>query len=336
MTDTQKNSQPKQVLRILLVDDQKIIAEGIRRMLADEQDMEFHYCPDPALAIQTAIELNATLILQDLVMPDIDGMTLVRFYRANQATHDIPVIVLSSKEDPAIKSEAFTNGATDYLVKLPDRMELIARIRAHTRQYLMQCERDAALTELRELKKVLEQRNAELRLLSSQDGLTGISNRRCFDMTLSDEWGRAQRHRRPISLIMIDVDHFKLFNDTYGHQKGDSCLQAVASTIDATVSRNGDLVARYGGEEFVIILPETEMNGAMTVAEQIRTAIVNLQMEHSSSLTAEHVTVSLGCASITPTHDLDSDTLVKHADAALYQAKEKGRNRAEYIIVEAA
>lgn len=336
MTDTQKHSDTTTILRILLVDDQKIIAEGIRGMLADEPDMELHYCPDPAMAIHKAIEINATLILQDLVMPDIDGMTLVRFYRANNATQEIPIIVLSSKEDPAIKSEAFENGATDYLVKPPDRMELIARIRAHTRQYLMQCERDAALSELQTLKHVLEERNAELRLLSSQDGLTGIPNRRCFDRTLAKEWGRAQRHRRNISLIMIDVDHFKLFNDTYGHQQGDSCLQAVASTIDTTVSRTGDLVARYGGEEFVVILPETNLDGAMKVAEQIRVAIANLQMEHSTSLTEKHVTVSLGYASIQPTHDLDADTLIKHADTALYRAKEKGRNRAECTSVKAA
>ncbi|HED15596.1 MAG TPA: diguanylate cyclase [Gammaproteobacteria bacterium] len=329
MKDTQTNSDTKQILRILLVDDQKIIAEGIRGMLADEQDMELHYCQDPAKAIHKAIEINATLILQDLIMPDIDGMTLVRFYRANNATKDIPVIVLSSKEDPAIKSEAFENGATDYLVKLPDRMELIARIRAHTRQYLMQCERDAALLELQALKQMLQQRNAELRLLTAQDGLTGISNRRCFDKALTKEWGRAQRHRRNLGLIMIDVDHFKFFNDTYGHQQGDKCLQAVASTIDDTVSRNGDLVARYGGEEFVVILPETDLDGAMKVAEQIRAAIENLKIEHSSSLTGKHVTVSLGCVCIQPTHDMDADSLVKQADAALYQAKEKGRNRAE-------
>jgi len=336
MTDNHKHSGSKKILRILLVDDQQIIAEGIRGMLADEQDMELHYCQDPAMAIRKAMEINATLILQDLVMPDIDGMTLVRFYRANKATRDIPVIVLSSKEDSVIKSDAFENGATDYLVKLPDRTELIARIRAHTRQYLMQCERDAALSELQTLKQELEQRNAELRLLSSQDGLTGISNRRCFDSTLAREWGRALRHRRSIGMIMIDVDHFKLFNDTYGHQQGDSCLQAVASTIDAAVSRNGDLVARYGGEEFVVILPETDIDGAMRVAEQIRSAVANLQMEHSSSLTVKHVTVSLGCASIEPTHELDSDLLIKQADSALYLAKEKGRDRAECNTIKAA
>jgi len=336
MKHTPTNTDTKQILRVLLVDDQKIIAEGVRSMLADEQDMEFHYCQDPSMAIHKAMEINATLILQDLVMPDIDGMTLVRFYRANKSTQDIPIIVLSSKEDPAIKSEAFKNGATDYLVKLPDRMELIARIRAHTRQYLMQCERDAALSQLQALKVLLEERNAELRLLSSQDGLTGISNRRCFDRTLAKEWGRARRYRRDLSLIMIDVDHFKLYNDSYGHQQGDICLQSVASTIDATVSRNGDQVARYGGEEFVVVLPETDIKGAMQVAEQIRAAIENLQMEHSSSLNNNHVTVSLGCASIQPTHDIDADILIKQADTALYRAKEKGRNRAEHTTDKAA
>ena len=118
---------------VLLVDDQEIIAEGIRQMLVDESDIEFHYCADPSRAIPMAEEINATVILQDLVMPDIDGLTLVRFYKVNEKTKDIPIIVLSSKEDPVIKSEAFSNGATDYLVKLPDKIELIARIRAHAR-----------------------------------------------------------------------------------------------------------------------------------------------------------------------------------------------------------
>jgi len=213
---------------VLLVDDQAMVAEAIRRMLVDEADIEFHYCYDPREAIQTAISLHATIILQDLVMPEIDGMMLVRFYRANPASRDIPVIVLSSKDDPSIKSEAFTNGANDYLVKLPDQVELIARIRAHSRSYMAQAERDAAYQALRDLQRQLENSNAqleesnrELHRLSSLDGLTGIANRRQFDKMQDQEWQRALRNCTELSLIMIDIDYFKLFNDTYGHQAGD-------------------------------------------------------------------------------------------------------------------
>ncbi len=154
---------------VLLVDDQAMVAEGIRRMLLDAPEIDFHYCSDPRQAINKAVEIKATLILQDLVMPDIDGMTLMRFFRANPATRDIPVIVLSSKEDPKIKSDAFTNGANDYLVKLPDKIELIARIRAHSNSYLTQQQRDQAFKALHETQKQLEQSNSELRRLSSLD-----------------------------------------------------------------------------------------------------------------------------------------------------------------------
>jgi len=138
---------------VLLVDDQAMVAEGIRRMMADQPDIQFHYCPDPKQAIQQAVNVKATVILQDLVMPDVDGMTLVRFYRNNPATRDIPVIVLSSKDDAKVKSDAFYQGATDYLVKLPEKIELLARIRAHTKSYLAQKERDEAFSTLRKLQQ---------------------------------------------------------------------------------------------------------------------------------------------------------------------------------------
>lgn len=312
---------------VLLVDDQAIIAEGIRRMLADESDIIFHFCDDPNNAIKMASEVEATIILQDLVMPDIDGMTLVRFYRANLDTRNIPIIVLSSKDDPQVKSEAFTNGANDYLVKLPDKIELLARIRAHSRSYLTQLERDAAFHALREMQKQLEESNRELQRLSSLDGLTGLSNRRHFDEELDKEWRRAQRADIPLSLILIDIDHFKLYNDTYGHLAGDECLQGVARALQSTIVRPGDVVARYGGEEFVVILPETNSDGACVVAENLRKNIVALQRSHSASTTAEHVSISLGIAQADFASMETPDELIILADKALYDAKESGRNQ---------
>lgn len=314
-------------IKVLLVDDQAMVAEGIRRMLEDEQDIILHYCEDPARAIDTATEIEPNVILQDLVMPDIDGMTLVRFYRASDATKDVPIIVLSSKEDPVVKSEAFHHGASDYLVKLPDKIELIARIRMHSRQYMMQIERDAAYFALREMQKQLEQSNQELQRLSSLDGLTGIPNRRVFDETIRTEWTRGLRDHSEISLILIDIDHFKLFNDNYGHQGGDDCLKQVATILDKTATRSADVVARYGGEEFGVILPMTEHKGAMTLAEKMRQAVAELGILHEGSSTAEHVTISMGVATMIPGPESSIEQFIEMADKALYQAKERGRNQ---------
>lgn len=320
-------------INVLLVDDQAMVAEGIRRMLEDESDIDFYYCADPSNAINQALEVDATIVLQDLVMPDIDGLTLVRFFRANNLTKDVPIIVLSSKEDPKIKSDAFANGANDYLVKLPDKIELVARIRAHTKHYLMQLERDAAFFALREMQKQLERSNAELQRLSSLDGLTGIANRRQFDETLRREWQRAQRDSAPLSLILLDIDYFKLYNDSYGHQRGDECLKRVAHALASTISRPADLVARYGGEEFVAVLPGTDAKGAEKLAERFRRSVQALEIDHGASNAGEHVTISAGIATVIPEVDTSVDSFVESADRALYLAKEQGRNQTSTVAM---
>ena len=341
MNETRKDPQTEIALSkrqavVLLVDDQAMVAEGIRRMLVDEPDIDFHYCADPREAIQTAIAIRATIILQDLVMPEVDGMMLVRFYRTNPSTRDIPIVVLSTKDDPAIKSEAFHNGANDYLVKLPDKVELVARIRAHSRSHLAQLERDAAYQALRDLQNALETSNAqleesnrELQRLSSLDGLTGIANRRQFDKTLEQEWQRALRNCAELSLIMIDIDYFKLFNDTYGHQAGDDCLKNVALALARIVHRPSDIVARYGGEEFAVILPETDTEGTQRVAEKMREAVFRLNVRHDASKVADKITLSIGVASMNPSGGDNPDCLLAAADDALYRAKHAGRNRVE-------
>jgi two-component system chemotaxis family response regulator WspR len=315
------------IIKVLLVDDQPIIAEGIRRMLETEKDIQFHYCEDPSKAIDTAIDVNATIILQDLVMPDVDGMTLVRFYRANHATKDIPIIVLSSKEDPNTKSEAFGFGANDYLVKLPDPIELIARIRAHAKNYIMQIERDAAFFALREMKKKLEESNKKLKELTMRDGLTNISNRRHFDKELEEQIIIAQKTQGPLSLILIDIDHFKLYNDSYGHLQGDDCLISVAHTIDNECRNKNDMAARYGGEEFILLLPNTKEKDAQVIAERARKAVERLQIEHNASDTLNYVSISLGISTLKSKEKLDAKDLIELADLALYKSKEIGRNR---------
>jgi two-component system chemotaxis family response regulator WspR len=315
---------------VLLVDDQMMVAEGIRRMLEGETDIDFHYCNDPKKAVDMAAEIKPTTILQDLIMPDIDGMTLVRFYRNHPALKDIPIIVLSSKEDPLAKSEAFSNGASDYLVKLPDKIELIARIRAHSRSYLAQQQRDEAFRDLRDLKKELEVKNRELERLSTTDSLMGIANRRSFEDFIDKEWRRATREEKHLSIILIDIDHFKAYNDNYGHQGGDECLRKVASRLSECLKRGGDKIARYGGEELVVVLPNTSGEGALTIAEELRAGVESLDLKHEYSNVADHVTISLGVASMLPTQGVPLSELVTMADEALYAAKDLGRNRSQF------
>jgi len=318
--------------RVLLVDDQPIVAEAMRRMLAKEPDLAYAYCQDPTHALEEAARFRPTVILQDLVMPGVDGMVLLRFFRGHPATRDVPVIVMSSKEDPRVKREAFELGASDYLVKIPDEIELVARIRAHSRSYLAQRQRDAAYRELRALHAELEAKNRELERLSSLDGLTGIPNRRTFDRQLSEEWGRAAREGRPLGLILIDIDHFKGYNDHYGHQGGDEVLRRVARALEEAVRRPADRVARYGGEEFVVILPETDREGAATVAEALRRAVGALGIPHARNSAADHVTISQGVAARVPRPGEPPQQLVEEADRALYAAKRAGRNR--YVLAE--
>jgi len=185
---------------VLLVDDQAMIGEAVRRGLANEDNIDFHFCADPHQAVVQAMRIKPTVILQDLIMPGLDGLTLVREYRNNPATQDIPIIVLSTKEDPLVKSAAFAAGANDYLVKLPDTIELVARIRYHSRSYLTLLQRDEAYRALRVSQQQLLDSNLMLQRLMNSDGLTGLSNRRHFDEYLELEWRRAMREQQQLSL----------------------------------------------------------------------------------------------------------------------------------------
>lgn len=313
---------------MFVIDDQMMVVEAVRRMLSSESDIEFHSCTDPAKAVEMAINIEPTVILLDLVMPEIDGMTLVRFFRQNKKTEDIPIIVLSSIDAPIDKGAAFSAGASDYIVKLPDRIELIARVRAHSKSYSNKLERDAAFAELHKLKAELEESNNALQLLSCLDGLTGIANRRRFDDFMASEWKRAVRENSTITLIMIDIDYFKAYNDNYGHQKGDETLKSVVSALNQGINRPADLLARYGGEEFVIVLPDTTMAGALQLAKSLMHNVDELGLPHDYSEVSSQVTISVGIACCEPEIRHNTvESLIEAADQALYEAKAQGRNQ---------
>jgi len=312
---------------LLLVDEQQLVQKGVRKMLADAPDIEVHSCLDGLKAASTAEHLGPTVILQDINMPGISGIELLAEYRRHPAIADVPVIMLSGTSAAEVKADAFQRGADDYIVKMPHPIELIARIRHHSRAYIEHLEREAALKALQKEKQKLAAVNLELERLSSLDGLTGIANRRYFDDSFDREWRRAMRETEPLSLIMCDVDYFKLYNDSYGHQAGDECLKLVASSLNDAMQRPTDLVARYGGEEFVILLPGTHAHGAIRVAERVRQAVLDLKLPHEKSDAHDYVTISMGAATVAPMLKHRAEELLLAADKALYAAKGSGRNR---------
>jgi diguanylate cyclase (GGDEF)-like protein len=208
----------------------------------------------------------------------------------------------------------------------PSTLRRLARYRQHAISALS---RARVLRQMVETSRQLELANRELQRLSASDGLTGLANRRHFDQTLDLEWRRARRTSSEISLLMIDIDAFKPFNDTYGHQAGDDCLKTVASGLEQGLARATDLVARYGGEEFAVVLPATDAAGAIRLAEELRQAIEAKACPHSTSPVADVVTISIGVATALPHGNGGWQQLVAMADAALYRAKAAGRNRVE-------
>jgi two-component system chemotaxis family response regulator WspR len=312
---------------VLLVDDQLMIGETVRRALADEPHIVFHFCSEPSAAIKMAERIAPTVILQDLVMPGIDGLTLLRQYRALEATRNTPIIVLSTREDPTTKKDAFAVGANDYIVKLPDKIELIARIRYHSQGCLNRRQRDAAYAALHESQRQLMAANIELLRLSNMDGLTGLNNRRRFDEYAVTEWRRALRERMPFGLLLIDVDRFKHYNDANGHLAGDELLKRVGETIGTCCTRPGDLAARYGGDEFAVVMPGIQAQGLGVVGERLCQAVRDLKIEHGAPLAGPYVTLSIGGAVTVPAEEDQLVDLIGIADRNMYEAKAKGRNQ---------
>lgn len=331
-------------MSILIIDDSEEIGTLIRLFLKSAGYEDVVYA-NSAGSAKTILGLEAEndrdsdleipkidLILLDIIMPDMNGIDLCRLIKSSDAHKDIPVVMTTAVDKTSLLEEAFEAGAIDYLNKPLNKIELAARARSLLKLKAETDKRKERELELLELNKILQSVNEQLKRLSSLDGLTGISNRRSFDERLNEEWNRERRNVAPLSLILIDIDFFKLYNDNYGHLAGDECLARVANCLKETVHRPGDFVARYGGEEFVVILPETDEKGAMVIAENLRLAVEKMNLEHKMSKVSNHVTISLGVATILPSKLITQETLIDSADKALYTSKEKGRNRASIVI----
>jgi len=260
------------------------------------------------------------LVLIDVQMPGMDGLEVVRRIRLLSTTHWVPVIFLTAMEEDADFTRGIEAGGDDYLTKPVSPVVLEAKIRALRRLDDMRRELMAVTLELREA-------NERLARLSQQDGLTGLANRRRFDLDLMRELGRARRERQPISLVIADVDHFKAYNDANGHPAGDECLRRIAGALRSVCRRPLDVAARYGGEEFALILPDTTEEAARHCAAEAMRAVAALEIEHRGSVVAGVVTMSFGIAGCVPDADVVADTLLERADRALYAAKDSGRNR---------
>ncbi|WP_462320433.1 diguanylate cyclase domain-containing protein [Halochromatium sp.] len=291
---------------ILIVDDQPANIHALAKLLKAE------YRIITATSAAKTLELARRdpapdLILLDILMPDQDGYAICRELKADEATHSIPVIFVTALGQAQDEAKGLQLGAADYISK-PFNAAIV-RARVHNQVSL-------------KLKTDL------LEKIALQDGLTEIPNRRYFDRKLSQEWNRQSRYQGPLSLLMIDIDHFKPYNDSYGHGAGDLCLRRVAQALAQVPARSADLVARYGGEEFVALLPETDATGACQVAEQMRSAIHALAIPHAYSPVADHITLSIGASTHRAQQPVaNAEALKQAADQALYQAKEQGRDQ---------
>ncbi|MDA8383704.1 MAG: diguanylate cyclase [Betaproteobacteria bacterium] len=298
---------------ILIVDDSPENLTVLGALLRTDYTIRVATDGEKALRIAQSGE-PPDLILLDIMMPGVNGYEVCRRLKDDPRTESIPVIFLTAMTHERDEVKGFEAGAVDYITKPFSPVVVRARVRTHVE---LKCYRDFLVD------------------TSYGDGLTAVPNRRRFEDYYAHIW-KAPGQTAPVALIMIDVDHFKPFNDHYGHQEGDACLRAIAQELSGALNRKTDLFARYGGEEFVCLLPGTEAEGALQVAERFRAAVLALAIPHARSPVGDWVTISVGVAAAGSCAELSPRELVAHADEALYQAKAAGRNRVRLHDAEGA
>jgi diguanylate cyclase (GGDEF)-like protein len=289
---------------ILIVDDSPTTIEFLNSVLGSEYEVLF--ATNGIEGLDIATRAVPDLILLDVIMPGIDGYELCARLKQDPKTRPIPVIFITAMSTDEDEARGLQAGAIDYIIKPISPPIVRARVSNHL--------------ELKKYRDLLEN-------LSAMDGLTGIANRRKFGEHLDIEWRRAQRTMMRVSLIMVDIDDFKQYNDTYGHLAGDDCLRRVAGVLAELLRRPADICARYGGEEFACLLPGTEQADASRLAGVMKNGIYALAIPHATSRAADRVTISAGVATLMPLSTIQPSALIDMADKLLYQAKADGRNR---------
>ncbi|MCC5663940.1 PleD family two-component system response regulator [Nostoc sp. CHAB 5784] len=297
---------------VLIVDDEPFIRLILRHFL-EREGYQIAEAQNGIEAIKVFKQLHPDIVLLDAMMPDMDGFECCTQLQNFDSSKHAPILMITGLEDQESVDRAFAVGAMDYITKPVHWPVLRQRVKR--------------LIEQSQLQQKLEAVNVELQRLVTIDGLTQVANRRRFEEYFNQEWQRMKREKCPLSLILCDVDFFKLYNDTYGHRIGDRCLQEIAKALKDIIKRPGDLVARYGGEEFAVILPNTDTEGATHVADNICHAVRTLAIPHKNSQVSHHVTISAGFTTEIPQPDSNLEEMIYAADRALYQAKAAGRDR---------
>ena len=289
---------------VLVVDDEKPNRDLLAELL--KHDCRVILAKNGTQAIDRAHELQPDLILLDVLMPDMSGHQVIQALKHDDATRHIPVIFVSALDSPEDEERGLDLGAVDYITKPFHPSIVRKRVRNHLQSV--------------HHRHLLEN-------LAMIDSLTEIANRRRYNEALENEWRRCARSNSPLSLALIDVDHFKAYNDRQGHAAGDSVLRSIATTLTGFMRRPGDLAARYGGEEFILLLPQVDAEAAARIGNEIRTAVESMHLPHPDSPVSRYVTISLGGMTTNPRDGQVDSQFFRKADVALYEAKAKGRNR---------
>ena len=308
---------------ILLVDDDPTVAAALSGVLREFGRVR--YARSGSEALRLAHESVTDLVLLDINLPDLSGFEICKSLKHSAELSDVAIIFITSDAEQEV--EGLSCGAVDFITKPPRPAQVAARVRIHL---------------------CMRQMHMLLRLSAATDPLTGLANRRAFDEALQREWLRCQRMASPIAIASVDVDHFKAYNDHYGHPAGDECLRAVSQALRKAARRPADVLARCGGEEFAILLPDTDAYGACCAVERALSAVAGLKLAHARSTTAEYLTVSAGVTAYDPSCDnwgmpqrnsgsglaqqlAPTADLVATCDRALYAAKQGGRNHARFL-----
>ncbi|MDR2029196.1 MAG: diguanylate cyclase [Treponema sp.] len=289
---------------ILVVDDEKSNLMVLNRILCPFYTI-FTAKSGQEASVRIA-ENPPDLILLDIIMPDINGFDLLKRLKDSPLTRNIPVIIITGLSNEADEEKGFFLGAVDYITKPFKNAIVLARVKTHIQ----------IVHQMRTIEK-----------LGLIDGLTNIPNRRSFDDRIEMEWRRAMREKTPLSFLMMDVDNFKSYNDTYGHPQGDILLQTIARVFAAAAMRPADLAARLGGEEFGVLLPDTDLESALVMAEKIRSNVEIIRIATATGQIMTNITISIGVVSLIPTEDIAISSFIAQADRNLYTAKNQGRNR---------